>query len=400
MNTLITENQSILLVGVVLVIVAVAIILEQRFKWASFVGSFFICIMGGFILSNLNVIPHSSPAFGAIDGIILLVALPMFLYKADIKAIIKQSGKLFGLFHVAAIGSLVASIIMGVFFSSRELVAKCLPILCAGQVGGTVNCVAVGKIIGIEEGFLDTYLVADNFAFCFMVLILNVLHRSKFMKNLLPRPETDRLEASVDKETLLAEGKTITAGFWGGKEISLKDIALCLASAFTIVGISQVIAGFIQSLGLPTIINQLFGNVYMVLTIITVIFATFFPKFLGNIKGSMEIGNICFLMWFTTVGIAGDLAEMLRSGVVILLMCVFSFCVNLLICVIGAKVLKCTWEEVVAANMASVGGPPTVAAVAGSFGWTNIIIPGMLVGLWGYVIGNYAGIIIANLFVL
>lgn len=400
MNTLITENQSILLVGVVLVIVAVAIILEQRFKWASFVGSFFICIMGGFILSNLNVIPHSSPAFGAIDGIILLVALPMFLYKADIKAIIKQSGKLFGLFHVAAIGSLVASIIMGVFFSSRELVAKCLPILCAGQVGGTVNCVAVGKIIGIEEGFLDTYLVADNFAFCFMVLILNVLHRSKFMKNLLPRPETDRLEASVDKETLLAEGKTITAGFWGGKEISLKDIALCLASAFAIVGVSQVIAGFIQSLGLPTIINQLFGNVYMVLTIITVIFATFFPKFLGNIKGSMEIGNICFLMWFTTVGIAGDLAEMLRSGVVILLMCVFSFCVNLLICVIGAKVLKCTWEEVVAANMASVGGPPTVAAVAGSFGWTNIIIPGMLVGLWGYVIGNYAGIIIANLFVL
>ena len=220
------------------------------------------------------------------------------------------------------------------------------------------------------------------------------------MKNLLPRPETDRLEASVDKETLLAEGKTITAGFWGGKEISLKDIALCLASAFAIVGVSQVIAGFIQSLGLPTIINQLFGNVYMVLTIITVIFATFFPKFLGNIKGSMEIGNICFLMWFTTVGIAGDLAEMLRSGVVILLMCVFSFCVNLLICVIGAKVLKCTWEEVVAANMASVGGPPTVAAVAGSFGWTNIIIPGMLVGLWGYVIGNYAGIIIANLFVL
>ena len=110
MNTLIIENQSILLVGVVLVIVAVAIILEQRFKWASFVGSFFICIMGGFILSNLNVIPHSSPTFGAIDGIILLVALPMFLYKADIKAIIKQSGKLFRLFHVAAIGSLVASI--------------------------------------------------------------------------------------------------------------------------------------------------------------------------------------------------------------------------------------------------------------------------------------------------
>lgn len=399
MSALITEDQSILLIGVVLLIVAVAIILEQRYKWASFVGSFFICILGGFILSNLNVIPHSSAAFTAVDGIILLVALPMFLFKANIKAIIKESGKLFGLFHIAAIGSLVASLIMGILFSSHELVAKCLPILCAGQVGGTVNCVAVGNIIGVGEGFLDTYLVADNFAFCFIVLILNVLHNSKFMKKFLPRPETDALEASVDKDALLAQGKTITAGFWGGKEISLKDIALCLASAFTIVGVSQVIANFILSLGLPNIVNQLFGNVYMVLTIITVILTTCFPKFMSSIKGSMEIGNICFLMWFTTVGIAGDLAEMLRSGAVILLMCLFSFCVNLLISVIGAKLLHMTWEDAVAANMASVGGPPTVAAIAGSFGWTNVIIPGMLVGLWGYVIGNYFGIIIANLFV-
>jgi len=400
MSALIREDQTILLIGVVLLIVAVAIALEQRYKWASFVGSFFICIMGGFLLSNLHVIPHSSAAFSAVDGIILLVALPMFLFKADIKAIIKHSGKLFGLFHIAAIGSLIASVIMGFLFSSHELVAKCLPILCAGQVGGTVNCVAVGKIIGVEEGFLDTYLVADNFAFCFMVLILNILHNSKFMKRFLPRPETDALEASIDKDALFAQGKTIAAGFWGGKDISLKDIAVCLATSFTIVGVSQVVAGFIQSLGFPTIINQLFGNVYMVLTIITVALATCLPKFMNKIKGSMEIGNICFLMWFTTVGIAGDLAEMLRSGAIILLMCLFSFCINLLISIIGAKLLRMTWEEAVSANMASVGGPPTVAAIAGSFGWTNIIIPAMLVGLWGYVIGNYFGIIIANLFVL
>ena len=399
MSALIKDDQSILLIGVVLLIVVIAILLEQRYKWASFVGSFFICIVGGFLLSNLNVIPHSAPAFSAVDGIILLVALPMFLFRANIKSILKDSGKLFGLFHIAAIGSLVASLIMGILFSSHELVAKCLPILCAGQVGGTVNCVSVGNIIGVGEGFLDTYLVADNFAFCFIVLILNILHNSMFIKKLLPRPETDALEASVDKEALLAQGKTITAGFWGGKEISLRDIALCLATAFMIVGVSEVIANFILSLGLPNIINQLFGNVYMILTIITVVLATCFPKFLSSINGAMEIGNICFLMWFTTVGIAGDLAEMLRSGVIILLMCLFSFCVNLLISVIGAKLLHMTWEEAVAANMASVGGPPTVAAIAGSFGWTKVIVPGMLVGLGGYVIGNYFGIIIANLFV-
>ena len=401
MEPIISADQTILLIGVVLLIVTVAITLEQRYKWASFIGSFFICIFGGFLLSNLNIIPHAADAWNAIDGIILLVALPMFLFKADIKAIVKQSGKLFGLFHVAAIGSLIASMIMGFLFASRvDLIQKCLPILCAGQVGGTVNCVAVGNIIGIDSGFLDTYLVADNFSFCFMVLILNILHRSKFIKKFLPRPETDALEAAIDQEALRAQGKTIAAGFWGGKEISLKDIATCLCAAFMIVGIAQALAALIQSFGLPTIINQLFGNVYMMITLITVGLATAFPKLLGSIKGAMEMGNICFLMWFTVVGIFGDLGEMLKSGVVIMLMCLFSFCFNMLICIVGAKLLHCTWEEAVAANMASVGGPPTVAAIAGSFGWTNIIIPGMLVGLWGYVIGNYAGIIIANMFVL
>lgn len=399
MSALITEDKSILLVGIVLLIVALAVTLEQRYKWASFIGSFFICILGGFILSNLNVIPHSAPAFSAIDGIILMIALPMFLYKANIKTIIKESGKLFGLFHIAAIGSLVASLIMGILFSSNELVAKCLPILCAGQVGGTVNCVAVGKILGLDEGFLDTYLVADNFAFCFIVLILNILHNSKFMKKFLPRPETDALEAAKNKDALQTEEKDVTSGFWGGKDLELKDIAICLATAFTIVGVSEVVAAFIQSLGLPNIINQLFGNVYMAMTIITVLLATCFPKFMNGIKGATQIGNVCFLMWFTTVGISGDLAEMLRSGIIILAMCLFSFCVNLTITVLGAKLLHMTWEDTVASNMASVGGPPTVAAICGSFGWSKVIIPGMLMGLWGYAIGNYFGIIIANLFV-
>ena len=80
MSALIKEDQSILLIGVVLLIVALAITLEQKYKWASFVGSFFICILGGFLLSNLNIIPHSAAAFTAVDGIILLVALPMFLF--------------------------------------------------------------------------------------------------------------------------------------------------------------------------------------------------------------------------------------------------------------------------------------------------------------------------------
>lgn len=63
---------------------------------------------------------------------------------------------------------------------------------------------------------------------------------------------------------------------------------------------------------------------------------------------------------------------------------------------LGAKVLKCNWEDVAIANQATVGGPTTAAPMAVALGWNKMVVPALLVGLWGYVIGNYCGIIFAN----
>ena len=62
-TTLIAEDQTILLWAVVLGLVAIAIILEQRFRWAATLSSTMLVIMGGFILANIGVIPHASPVF-------------------------------------------------------------------------------------------------------------------------------------------------------------------------------------------------------------------------------------------------------------------------------------------------------------------------------------------------
>lgn len=375
MSTIIPQDSTILIVGIVLIIVYMAVYLEQRYKWASFIGAVFICIIAGFLLTNFNVISRDSAALGGIDSIILLVSLPMFLFKADLRSIFKKSGKLFILFHFAAAGSIVAALVMYLVFHNNPDMVQVLPVMTGGAVGGTVNCVAVGRIFGLSDDTVSAYLVADNFAFFFMILMLNMLHRSKFMKKFLPRPLTDKLEASVDKEALKAEGKTLSAGFWGSKEMSMKDLAVTLATSFLIIGVSQAIAAALKSLELPTL----------------------FPKFFGNLKGSMELGNIGFLMWFTVIGMFGDFVSVLQNGVLVVVMMIAVFLINMTFSVLGAKILKTTWEDAVMANMATIGGPPTCAAIGASFGWSDAIIPGMLVGLWGYIIGNYCGIIVGTL---
>ena len=46
------------------------------------------------------------------------------------------------------------------------------------------------------------------------------------------------------------------------------------------------------------------------------------------------------------------------------------------------------------ASNANIGGPTTAAGMAISQGWTRLVGPAMLVGVLGYVIGNYAGTIV------
>ena len=58
------------------------------------------------------------------------------------------------------------------------------------------------------------------------------------------------------------------------------------------------------------------------------------------------------------------------------------------------KLLKLDLEDCLISINASVGGPATAAAVAASRGWPRLVLPGLLAGLWGYVIGTPLGMMV------
>ena len=49
------------------------------------------------------------------------------------------------------------------------------------------------------------------------------------------------------------------------------------------------------------------------------------------------------------------------------------------------------------ASQAAVGGPSSALAVAVSREWKALVLPGIIVGLLGYAIGNYLGVGVALL---
>lgn len=394
MSSIISADQTLLLWAVILVSVVISIVLEQKFKWAAAVGSVVIVIIIGLALSNTHVIPYESNTFTQIGNIVLPCAIPLFLFKANIKQIIKDSGKLFILFHIAAVGTIVGVLIAYVVFHAFDDTSYLCTLISAAAVGGTVNVIAMDNVFAIPEGMVQSYLVIGNFICGIMILMFRILHNTKFIRSFLPHPHTDAVEASGAGNQ---KGSTLAASFWGGKEVSLKDIAMALAVTFTIVALSDLFANWVLSFDPPTLIAQTFGSIYLNLTILTALGATFFHKFFGNIKGAMELGNVGLLAWFFTIGCSGNLVEIIKSGSLSLGILVITIVINMAFSIIGAKLVKTTWEDAVIATTATVGGPPTAAAVSISFGWSEVVVPGILVGLWGYIIGNYFGIIVGNI---
>ena len=396
-TTLIAEDQTILLWAVVLGLVAIAIILEQRFRWAATLSSTMLVIMGGFILANVGIIPHASPVFTQLGSVVLICSIPLLLFKADIKEIFQNSGKVFILFHVAAVGTIIGCFAMHLIFGGVENSDYLVTLYAGGQIGGTVNMVAMQSIFGVPNDVFAATSVVGNMSVALLILETRLIGNSKWMRKQLPHPHIDEMEASVDLEALKREGKTLSAGFWGGKEVSLKDIAICLALTFTIVGVSQTIANGVLALDPPELIKQLFGSPYLILSIITVALATVFKKQMSSLNGAMELGNIGILAWFSTIGISGNLMTIIQTGIWALIFHQAISLINMAVTFVGAKILKCTWEDVAIANQATVGGPTTAAPMAISLGWNKMVVPGLLVGLWGYVIGNYCGIFFANM---
>ena len=54
-------------------------------------------------------------------------------------------------------------------------------------------------------------------------------------------------------------------------------------------------------------------------------------------------------------------------------------------------------EECALAVNASIGGPTTAAAMAVSMGWSKLVLPALLAGLWGYTIGTAVGLMVGEL---
>jgi uncharacterized membrane protein len=399
MTSLIASDDVWLLWTVILGGVAASIWLEQTFNWAAKISGPVLALCIAMLLANTGIMPTESGVYDVVTDRLVPLALPLLLFRANLFHIVRSTRWLFLAFHLASLGTVVGALTAAVLLHTRvDQTPQVAAIMTASYIGGGVNIIAVAQSNRTSGNVTGPLLVADNFIMAGVFIVLLLICRSPWMRRWYPHPHT---ADAVDSRQLAAE-------HWRRKEISLLDIAAAMAVSVAVVACatvsSRLVLAALGSAGLGqangdsawTAIAQVAGNLFVHITAWSSLIATVAHRQLARIHGAEEIGGYLLYVFLFVIGLPADLWHVFLQVPMMFVFCLIMAAMNILVAFVLGKLFRLDLEDIVLAVNASIGGPPTAAAMAISLGWSKLVLPALLVGIWGYTIGTAVGLAVGE----
>ena len=119
MNTLISADNTWVLMSIMVLVVAFSIWMEQTYAWASKISGAIIALICALLLTNLKIIPASAPIFDdVVWGFAVPMAIPLLLLQVNLSKIWKETGRMLGICLIGALGT-VAGAVLGVLILGK-----------------------------------------------------------------------------------------------------------------------------------------------------------------------------------------------------------------------------------------------------------------------------------------
>ncbi len=392
----------------------------HRFPFVNKLGSVIIAYLIGLIIGNIGILPgmgtvlheymllhpkagveevNALLAAGSIGpdqllafeiyklrdtlmSITILLAIPLVLFSADVRQWGKMAGKnLIAL--LTGIVSVVVVVVLGYFifrgFGMKDL-WKVSGLLVGVYTGGTPNLAALKMMLDVDA---NTYILTHTYDLIIGVAYLSFLMSvgQRLFNKVLPAYPYRQDEVRIRD----LDGKD---PFWG---IFRRSVFVPLLKAY---GLAILIFGI--AVGLSTLVADSMMMVVVILSITTLGLAASFLPSINKIEKTFESGMYLILIFSLVVSSMADVRHF--SGITPGLFAYVTMAVfgSLAMQVLLARFFKIDSDTVIITSTAMICSPPFVPVVAGALKNKDIIIPGITMGIIGYVVGNYLGFIIAN----
>ncbi|MBR3450998.1 MAG: DUF819 family protein [Bacteroidales bacterium] len=366
----------------------------RRFSAIGKVGAILVLYFLGIILANLFVFPFEGvaaklfPLQDALTSVTIPLALPLILFACDFREwpVRKALGSLLiGLVSVMAVAT-------AGYFLFRAHLGEQAPAI-AGMVvgvytGGTPNLAAIKMMLGVDEG---TYVLMNSFdmlvSFIFLVFLMAVGIR--LFRQILPvdsAAEAEKGLPNVGQKLAQSEAEMY-------RGIFTRQHFLPTLKA---LGLSVLIAGI--GLGLSFLLTGGINMIVLILTLTTLAIAASFLPAVKKWEKSYDAGMYLVLIFSLVVASMVDIRSLdFHEGLWLLLYITFAIFGSLTLQVILGRIFKIDADTTVITSVAMVNSPLFVPMIAESMKNRRVILTGITIGIIGYAVGNYLGVLIAQM---
>jgi uncharacterized membrane protein len=328
------------------------------------------------LLSNTHIIPLTSPAYDFVGGSLVPLAIPLLLLKGDLRKIFRESGGVMISFCIAAAAT-VAGVLVGFsLVDLGEIGPKVAGVYTGGWIGGAVNFLAVSQAVEMTPDEFSVAISASSVVSMTALLLLIVIPSIGVITRFFPAYQA-RESAVIDVQ--LSED--------AAPAFRLTHICGAIALSFAICAL----AGWLAELLHMTQYTILF------ITVVTIAVANSFPRALHKLEGDFEVGMLLMYLFFAAVGAGTDAITFVSSALNLFVFGMIIIFVHLALVLVGARLLKIDLAEAIVASGAALVGPAPTAAIAISKGWKHLVTPGIMCGIFGYVIATFIGVTITAL---
>lgn len=329
-------------------------------------------LTAGMALSNLHVIPFKSPVYDFVGGTLIPLAIPLLLFKANLKRIFQESGRIMILFCVASMATIIGAVLGFYIMDLGEIGPKVAGVYTGGYIGGAVNFLAVSQAVEMTAEEFSVAIGASSQVSNLALLTLIAIPSIPFILKHIPSAEMDNVAASHGEGS---QDDDIDA-------FRLTHVTGTIAISFAICSVSGFIGGYFK-------VEQY--NI-LIITVLTLLIANIFSDTMAKIEGEFNIGMLFMYLFFAIVGAGTSATLFLSSAFYLFLYGMFIIAVHLSIVLIVAKIFKVDLADAIVASGAALVGPAVTAAIAISRGWRNLITPGIMCGIFGYAIATFIGV--------
>ncbi len=346
----------------------------ERFPWGRKYSGVMLLITAAIVLANLRIIPTVAPVYDVVWDYLVPIAIPLLLFEADLKRIVRESGPTLIAFMIGS-ATVVAGVTIGVFlFDLGPREAELAGIFTGTYIGGGLNFAAVAEATGMQDDSMLTAAVAadqviTNLHFLLIIFIPGIA----WMANKYPTHHMDNAVA-FDAES---EGEVHRIA-----DLGLAGLMAALALAFAVAATGKLIAD----------LAGMSDYSILVITLLALMIATVFPRHVKKLSGYRETGNVMMFIFLASVGAGADVWKLIETAPVLFLFALVIIIVHLVLLFGIGKILKLDLAELAMASAVCIGGPASAPALASAKGWRDLLIPGLLLGSLGYAVGSFIGV--------